>query len=210
MKHALFLSALLLAGAAVSDELDNLPNPLENAQKGEWVTYRNFTTNPFGGKIEMPMTIRVLSVGEAEVEIESELELMGQKQKQSASVKKDGKLIDTLLDSLKSGLGGGEFQDLEISKRQVSDDTYEHKGVKYTAKKIELDISAKVALGQGGPVSPIQLSFVVWLSYDVSVSGMLKVEATMAMDMGGQKLKITSTQELEDFGFEDKPTTRDF
>ncbi len=198
MNRVLFaLLALSLALPLYGQEggsLDELENPIADAAEGEWTSYELVSENPMAGAMKGSLTMAVVGVDGTDVSVKNTVDMMGMQQEQVEVLDAEGAVAD-LITSIAGG--GASF---EVEESEVEDVEYEHDGETYAAKKITL----KAAGEDPNMGMKIKVDMIVWMSYDIPVSGIMKSEADIMIQIPGQEggMGAKVVQTLTGFGTE--------
>lgn len=195
------LALALVAGPVLADDLADVENPLKDAQAGEWTEYKVTYSNPMGGpEQEMPAKMTIVKVEGDNVDVKAEMELMGMPQESIQTLDKSASVLDMMTANL--GAGMGNMANVKVVSSAVESlESFEHNGTTYTAaKKITVELSAEFSMGGGGPGMPVTVKATHWMSNEVPVTGAIKSESTVIIDMGGAPMEITAKQSLSGSG----------
>ncbi len=195
------LALCVVASPVVADDLKDLQNPLKDAKAGEWTKYKVSYSGMGGPPQEVPMKASVVKETETTVDLKSEMEIMGMPQENITTVERNATIVDALTGGGMAGPMGGQVQNVKILSSSVEDVDYEHDGTTYKAKKVSIEVSAEFSLGGAeGMGMPVKMKIVQIMSYDIPVSGVLKTDSTIQLDMGGAPMEIKASQVLDEFG----------
>lgn len=190
----------LVASPVLADDLKDLQNPLKDAKAGEWATYKVSYAGMGGPPQQMSLKSAIVKETETTVDVKTEMELMGMPQENIVTLERNASLVDALAGG-GAGPMGGQVQNIKVNSSSVEDVDFDHQGTTYKAKKVSLDLEAEVSLGGGGGMGmPVKMKIVQIMAYDIPVSGVIKTDTTITLDMGAGPMEITASQVLDEFG----------
>lgn len=178
--HPLALVASLFAATtmAAAGDLDKVVNPLEDAEVGEWCEYAiEVKTSTVEGEDESKATSRMEVV---------EVEGFRVAIKVTGSAQRGEQKIHLMATAPYRNLILGGYDQVEILESSVERQTVEVGGRSYQAQAVHVVFTAVTR--QYGLKIPCKVDQTIWVSLDVPVTGLLKQETTVDLELMGQPI----------------------
>jgi len=162
------LMAVVALTLTVSGYCAEQENPYKKAKVGDWIEHK--MSNDMGAmKMESSMRKEVTAISEKEVTLKMTTEAMGQKNTMEVKIP-----LDKPYDPMNPG---AENPDLKVEKLGEGDETVTVGGKDYKAHWYSVKVTGKT---QG---MEMDTTSKVWISKDVPLEGIVKMETTTAKPM---------------------------